>query len=181
MEQDEGLSLYILLSGRVSVQRQTVSGRNVLIAERGPGEHFGEMSLLDGRGHSADVLALTDCELLIISRDAFAKTVTDHPSVALSVMRTLSGRLRELTADLTRSRSLDLMGRVCAALLDLANGQGVLEDITQKSLAARTGASREAVNRTLQNLQDAGYIAISKRIIRLLDRTALSKRADHIT
>jgi CRP-like cAMP-binding protein len=93
MEQGEGTSLYILLTGWVSVERQTISGRHVLIAERGPGEHFGEMSLLDGLGHSAGVMAVTDCQVLIVGRDAFAKTFTEHPSVAFAVVRTLSGRL----------------------------------------------------------------------------------------
>jgi CRP-like cAMP-binding protein len=66
------------------------------------------------------------------------------------------------------------MGRVCAALLDLADEDGTLKNITQKSLVERTGASREAVNRTLQNLQDAGYITVSKRLISLYDRSALT-------
>jgi CRP/FNR family cyclic AMP-dependent transcriptional regulator len=181
MEQDEGKALYILLEGQVSIQRETVSGRTILIAQRGPGDHFGEMSLLDGLGHSADVVALVECRVLVVSREAFVKTVIEHPSVALAVIRTLTSRLREQTGDLTRAKSLDLMGRLCATLLDLADGEGALKGATQQHLANLTGSTRESVNRTLQSLQDAGHIELGRGVIRLLDPSALRRRAENLS
>lgn len=178
MEQDEGASLYVLLEGRVSVQRQTASGRTVVIALREPGDHFGEMSLLDGLGHSADVVALVESRVLVVSRHIFVQTVLDHPPVALAVMRALCRRLREQTNEVTRAKSLDLTGRVCAALLDLADESGYVRGVTQQRLAHQTGATRESINRTLQSLRDAGYVEPGKGFIRLVDRAALGRRAE---
>ncbi|MGV3614170.1 MAG: Crp/Fnr family transcriptional regulator [Fimbriimonas sp.] len=177
-EKGEGTALYILLEGKVSVQRHTPSGRTILIATRETGDHFGEMSLLDGKGHSADIVALTDCRTLVIDREVFLKIVEEHPAVALSVIRTLTARLREQTGDLTKARSLDLMGKVCATLLAQADQAGVVNGVTQQRLADGTGASREAVNRTLQALREAGYIEQGRGMIRLLDRNALARRAE---
>lgn len=177
-EQKEGTALYVLLEGKVSVQRQTPSMRTIFIAIREPGDHFGEMSLLDGLGHSADVVAMADCRVLIVSRPVFLQIVEEHSQVALGVIRTLTRRLREQTGDLTKARSLDLMGKVCATLLVLADGKGVLNGVTQQQLANHTGATREAVNRTLQALKDAGYIEQGRGYIRLLDPKALSRRAE---
>lgn len=177
-EKKEGTALYVLLEGKVSVQRQTPSMRTILIAIREPGDHFGEMSLLDGLGHSADVVAMADCRVLVVSRPVFLQIVEEHPQVALGVIRTLTRRLREQTGDLTKARSLDLMGKVCATLLGLADSEGLVRGITQQQLANHTGATREAVNRTLQALKETGHIEQGRGYIRLLDPRALARRAE---
>ncbi|AIE86035.1 Crp/Fnr family transcriptional regulator [Fimbriimonas ginsengisoli] len=177
-ERAKGSSLVVLLSGRVGVQRQTGTGRTVLITLRKAGDHLGEMSLLDGQGHSADVVALEYCLVVLVPREAFLEVLHQNTDVAVEVIKALTARLREQTGDLTRAKSLDVMGRVCSALVELADGKGEIRGVTQQHLANQTGATRESVNRTLQLLKEAGHIEQDRGFIRVLHARALRERAE---
>lgn len=67
-EGDDGQTLYLILSGFVNIQRQTAEGTIVHVARRGPGEHFGELSLFDDLPRSADAVTDTTCDLLMLDR-----------------------------------------------------------------------------------------------------------------
>ena len=62
----------------------------------GPGEFFGEMSLLDGEPRSATVRAETDMRLLVILRRNFQSLLTEVPELTRSILVVLSRRLREI-------------------------------------------------------------------------------------
>jgi len=91
-----GTGFFVIKSGNVRVVRD---GRR--IADLGPGEFFGELSVLDGRPRTAQVVASGPTSCLALSAWDFEAVVLDHPRVALAILRGLAGRLRELTeADL---------------------------------------------------------------------------------
>src|SRR5688572_4537009 len=75
-EGDPGQTLYLVLSGEVKIQRFTPSGKVVVIALRGPGEHVGEMALLDGEPRSADAVTSAPTELLMLDRAEFIRCLT---------------------------------------------------------------------------------------------------------
>ncbi len=90
---ETGRELFVIVEGRATVK--TPRGRTVKL---GPGQFFGEMSLLDGAPRSATVEASTPMRLLVIGQREFGGLLTEVPSVAKRIMRTLSQRLREADA-----------------------------------------------------------------------------------
>lgn len=89
---DIGTGFFVVTEGRARVIRD---GRE--IAEIGPGDFFGELSVLDGMPRVAQVVAVTDATCLALSTWDFEAVVLDQPRVALSIMKGLAGRLRGLT------------------------------------------------------------------------------------
>lgn len=67
--------LYIVISGRVHILAEDGS----VLAELGPGDFFGEMSLLFGRGHRHDVRVAADAELMVVPREKFDDLVGSQP------------------------------------------------------------------------------------------------------
>jgi small-conductance mechanosensitive channel len=89
-EGDAGASLFLLVRGQVEVRIR--SGDCVLpMAKLGPGECFGEMSLLAGEPRNATIVALTEVEAVEIAKPAFAAVVRAHPEII--------GKLSELLAE----------------------------------------------------------------------------------
>ena len=85
-----GNCMYFIHSGKVSVH----DGPHQL-AELGPNEIFGELSLLDSETRSASVTTLTDCTLLKIEQELFYDVIATNSDILKGIMRTLCRRLRE--------------------------------------------------------------------------------------
>jgi CRP-like cAMP-binding protein len=90
--------LLLVREGRVRVVARAPSGKDVQLAERGPGELLGDLSGIDGRPRSASVLALEDVAGLVVPLRAFRGFLMDHPRVAISLLELVSRRLRESDA-----------------------------------------------------------------------------------
>jgi CRP-like cAMP-binding protein len=67
------------------------------IAELGPGDFFGELSVLDGKPRNAQVVSTEPTTCLALATWEFEAVVREQPSVALAILRELAGRLRDLT------------------------------------------------------------------------------------
>lgn len=66
------------------------------VARLGPGQHFGELALLDGGRRTANVDAVTDMRLLVIHRPAFMGLLDEHPGIARRIMATMAAVIRDL-------------------------------------------------------------------------------------
>jgi len=94
-EQDKGsLAFHLVLSGSADV---TVHGKKVRTL--GPGEYFGEISMIDGRPRSATVTAASPLTTLAVPHLAFQDLLDDEPEVARQLLVRLCDRLREAEAD----------------------------------------------------------------------------------
>ena len=93
---ESGHELFVVIEGYAAVSAGR--GRRVRI---GPGEFFGEMSLVDGGPRSANVDAATDMRLLVVGRREFWQLLHEAPSLGQKIMETLSRRLRDAEAEVT--------------------------------------------------------------------------------
>jgi CRP-like cAMP-binding protein len=87
---DQGDAMYVMLSGEATVD---VGGRYHVLKG---GDFFGEMALLAPGKRMATVRAETDVEALRISAERFQEFILQRPGVALSMMKALVIRLREV-------------------------------------------------------------------------------------
>jgi CRP/FNR family cyclic AMP-dependent transcriptional regulator len=92
-EGQPGLMFFIVVTGRATVKR----GENE-IASIGPGDYFGELSLLDEKPRSASVVCETDMTLLVLMQRHFQKILRGSPSMAHKILKTMGNRLRDSDA-----------------------------------------------------------------------------------
>ena len=91
-ESQPGASLYVVMDGRVKIFGSSTQGRSKTFAYLEPGDFFGEMSLIDEEVRSASASALEDSILITLKSDELRKLVLSRPSIALTMLRTLSSR-----------------------------------------------------------------------------------------
>ena len=70
-QSDEGTDLYIVLKGRVKVSLLGLEGNEFILTNLKAGDFFGEMSLIDGRSRSANVVAEEETALGVLKRERF--------------------------------------------------------------------------------------------------------------
>ena len=183
---DPGHMLYVILEGQVRIEKDSASGETIHLAYRGRGDHFGELALLDGNPRMASAVTVGECRCLTIEREAFRECLVNTPSLALPLLAALAERLREAADDLEGVQELDVLGRLCKALLELAvdcgqdDGSGTIKiarHITHQELAGRIGATRESVTRALSSLRRTGLVSTTGRTLSLLDLEALRRRS----
>jgi signal transduction histidine kinase len=85
---------YVLLEGEVEIWKSYGSPQADVLAVRGPGASFGEMSLIDELPRSATVKTLTPVRLLSLEKPHFRKIMEDKPQVAMLIMKTVSQMVR---------------------------------------------------------------------------------------
>ena len=85
-----GRELIVIMDGAAEVRRG-----DQVIATIGPGDAVGEMSLLDHREASASVVATTPSEIVVIDGRRFRPLLEEMPSMAVSLLATVSARLRD--------------------------------------------------------------------------------------
>jgi CRP-like cAMP-binding protein len=91
---DKGDALYIIDEGWVKIVRQDNQGNEVVLNSCGPGEAIGEMSVLDQEPRSAGVVAISDAIVLELKQEGFITLLEQRPDVALTLIRSISSRLR---------------------------------------------------------------------------------------
>jgi CRP/FNR family transcriptional regulator, cyclic AMP receptor protein len=181
---DPGDAMHLIQSGRVKVVLDAESGDEALIAIIGPGDSFGELSLIDGEPRSATVVALEPVETVSVARAdcmAFART---HPAAMERMLITLAGMVRRADSGLADLVFLDLEGRLVKKLLELAASHGRPVDgaieielpMTQEDLAAMIGATRASVNKLLGWYEERGAIQRRGRRIAIFDQERLRRR-----
>ena len=85
-------ALYIVLEGAVRIYDE-IDDAEIEIARTGPGEYFGEISLLMETTHTKNVQAVEDTELLVLSKDSFRRLLASNPNLEAQI-RELSERRR---------------------------------------------------------------------------------------
>ena len=180
-----GDALYILMSGKVKVSYLEDEGETIIAMLRA-GDFFGELSILDGEGRSADVVALEPTDVLILAAEDFHTCLRNVPGIGIGLLRELAGRLRRSTGWIRALSSQDVYGRIAQQLLSLSQTHGVdVENggrrigirLTQNDIAGIVGASRESVNKAVGYFKSKGYIAVDTTYhITVYNRDALTKR-----
>ncbi len=152
-EDDPGDALYVVAEGQVKV---------VLIGE-------------DGR-----VIAMEDSGLIVLRREDFQILMTQSPAIALALLKELSRRLRRVDEKVGSLVLLDVNGRVARLILEMADEEGgerITRRLTHHTIAQMIGSSRETVSRTMRDLVEKGWIAVSRKDITIRDRPSLEGAA----
>ena len=90
-EYDMGAEMFVVLEGEVDL---SIDSR--VIETLGPGEPFGEMSLIDQSPRTATATARTACKLAVIPERRFLFMVAQTPHFALQIMKVMADRLRKM-------------------------------------------------------------------------------------
>jgi CRP/FNR family transcriptional regulator, cyclic AMP receptor protein len=159
-QDDPGTNAYFILTGGADVLLESDDGRQFIVARLGPGDHFGEMSLLDGEPRSASVVATTDSELLVLRREDFLQELEQHPVLMRQMLTALSRRLRVADTQVAALAFGDTAARLSRLLLQNARDEpdGLIVHAVQEQLAAMAGTTRQTVGRIFGEWRRAGYI-----------------------
>ena len=169
---DSADSIYLLREGRIKITASAEGGHEVLHEIIGPGEIFGETSLILGIPRTTSAQALEASLLCEIRRNSFETLLSMYPELAFRLLKSVGVRLKQAEAQLVNVVCNDISRRVRTTLIDLMiKESGSIPDgpikikITQQDLANLIGASRQKTWQTLKELEDSGVLRLMYRSI----------------
>jgi CRP-like cAMP-binding protein len=174
---DPGDGLYGVLEGRVVVTVESAEGKELILNLFGPGEFFGEIALLDGKGRTATAVARDPSRLVFLGRAAFLPFLSERHETAVRIIGLLCERLRRTTGLVEDSAFLSVATRLAKQLAALAGGQhgpGTVR-LSQEELAQTLGVTREIVSRQLAIWREAGVVEIGRGWIKVRDGKGLDR------
>ena len=181
---DPGTSIMLVLRGAVQISSISLTGKEIVLNIIKAGQIVGEIGALDGGPRTADAVAMTDCELLVLNRRDFMPLLENHADICLMLINILCGRLRATSEQVEDLLFRHVEGRIAKALLQLserfgepaAEGRGKVLHLSQSELGNIVGSTRESVNKQLTAWQREGFVDLAKESIIIRDTAALEQR-----
>ena len=185
-EGDESSDVYLVEEGHLKVSCHLPDGHEVVLAVFGPGEMVGELSALDQNPRSGTLSALGPAATTSLTAAQFEEFLLVHPSRSISLLRVVSGRLRQADVRSVEHATVDLPGRLAARIVELSLLFGqpmpgaattLCVNVSHDELAAWTASSREAVSKAMAGFRREGLVETARRQILVPDIAALRKRS----
>lgn len=174
---DQSHALMIVHRGRVKVYRIAESGHEQLIRVLRPGEFVGEAAFFGRKPIDHFAVALEDAEICMLRADDIRGVLMRHPSVAFTMLESLSGRLQQTEQLVGSLTGEDAERRIASYLVELSHGEGALAvrlPLSKKDLASYLGTTPETLSRRLAAFEDRGWIRQGPRgRVEIRDRDAL--------
>jgi CRP/FNR family transcriptional regulator, cyclic AMP receptor protein len=163
-EGDPGLEMYVIQSGRVTISKQVGDVEKVL-STLGPGEFFGEMSILNNKPRSATVTCDEDARVLVIDAKTFEAMIRGNAEIAIRMIKKLADRLQETNEQIENLLFHDASLRVVHFLATSAERvprgpTGHKVDVTPRELPGRLGIKAEQADEVLLKLVKGKIVSV---------------------
>jgi CRP-like cAMP-binding protein len=183
LEDDLGQTFFVIAGGSVKITRLSDDGREVILAMLGESDFFGEMSLLDGAGRSANVVSLEASEVLTLARNDFLEILQEYPKISISLLEELTQRIRKSDQQIESLSLSDVEQRIGITLIRLAEELGTIKQGNvkinnlpyQQDVANMAGTSRETVSRTFKLLEEKGLLTREGRKLTIYNFNQFTK------
>lgn len=170
----------ILVSGRCNVLKTSADGRQKIVAELLPRQHFALAEIITGRRSGASVEATEPTLYLTLSKDDFLQALLDNPRMCFQLMQTMAASIMDLSDQIQEVSFERVSVRLARLLGELAHREGPGDDqvtiehkYSHQELARRLGTSRETVTRMLKRFKEMDLISMAGRKLVVEDRDGL--------
>lgn len=176
---DAGEHLYVIQAGEVELAREGDAGERV-VARLGPGDFFGELSLVNEQPRSTRAQAVRPTRVLALDRETLEAMCLAQPEIAIRMIRILVSRLVESERRLALLGVDDLLRPIVRAVLRSAEaledgtGDGFRVPMTLRGLADQTGLSMLEAHRALHQLFDRKLLQLVDDELQVGDLDALA-------
>jgi len=172
-EGDEGREMFVIRSGKVAISKR-VRDMEKQLSTLGPGEFFGEMSLLTRKPRTATAVVTSDAHLLVIDPKTFEAMLRGNAEIAVRMIKMLADRLDEADLQIENLLLRDPDSRVVHYLMRAAGrgrkaGSGVVVPLQIADLPAILGIEPEQLKESLQKLTRAGVATFKVDQVRIPD------------
>lgn len=184
LEGDRPDSMFVVVDGLLRVFTTALDGSEPTLTVLLPGDHVGELGVLQSTTRSASVASLRPSTVIEVPGRTLTLASERDPSISRAMIDQLASRLRSTSTRLTDLTILDLGARVAKYLASEMVDSGSAATVpfvdlvfTQSELGQLLGGARQSINQELSTLERDGMIRVRRRRVEILDPAGLRRRA----
>jgi len=173
-------ALYILLKGSVKAEMISDSG-TVLNIETiyAPNPLAPSFLFAEKNEFPVDVVALEECEIILISKDSIMKQLASNESFLQGFMAYNANRTRFLSERLKFLSTKTIKGKLAQYILEKSTNMVFNLGVNQTALAEYFGVARPSLSRSLSEMIDDGIISLKGKHGKILNFTKLRELITH--
>ena len=177
LEGDTGSGLHIVVQGLCRIYYLSSEGREYTVHTLGPGDFCNEVSAVDGGPNPANMAAVQDSTVWVLSREALSRLRQRYPLLNEVIINNLAAHCRHLVRQIYNLSFRSVTGRLAHFLLEQAEKSNELsrQHWTHDDIAAHLGTVREMVSRSFRELQEARLIVVNRHRIEIVDKAGLEE------
>lgn len=169
--------LHMIVAGTVRVTSYSAAGRETSFRDLEAGTSYGELSAVDGRPRSVDVVAMSSALIASLSPADFRNLLREEWIVNERVLLRLTDLVRRLTDRVLDLSTLTVQQRICRELLRLAHGGRIDPAPKHAELASLVSTYREQITREISALVKSGVLAKDGHALVVRDAARLERMA----
>ncbi|MBA0882560.1 Crp/Fnr family transcriptional regulator [Flavobacterium undicola] len=169
-EGNQPLYYYQIISGEVKMNNYNDEGKEFIQGIFYKNQCFGEPPLFIDQVYPANAVAVTDSELIVITKDKFLELLKNNSDISLAIIKNLSQRLyyksvmaAEISSQDPEHRVLRLIDYSIEQLNFKKEEAGFLINFTRQQIGDLTGLRVETVIRAIKSLEKKGDLKIINR------------------
>ena len=175
-ELEPAQGIYCITKGVVRLNHVDQSGKETILKLYEPGNILGYGSFFQPYAYRGTAIAYDDCEICYIPEDTIKKLLKSSPELTANFLKQIIGELYKTEERMRSFVAKSVQSRVAEALIYF-NDKVPNTKWTRKDLADWMGTTPESVMRTLSAFEDQSLISQEGRLVKLLNKEALSEIA----
>jgi CRP-like cAMP-binding protein len=179
MEGENSSEFFVVQKGRVKITK-IIDDREALLSVSGAGEMFGEMALLESKPRSANIIALEDCEMMVLSKDKFEASIASQPQIVIRLTTLLSERIWYMSRQIRARAIPDLAARCCEMLAIHLEKQNIYPNIAPHTFDFTAETFCEMCMITGAEVKTTMLKLISEDLVALADNKIVVKNKHEI-
>ena len=185
LPEDSSDNVLFLKKGKIKISKYSDEGKEMILSILGPGQIFGELSIIENKKRNEVAEAIEDSLLCIIKADDLNKVIEGNPNFPLQVVKLLGDRVKKIEKRLESLYFKTVTERIKEFILQLAieNGKEELHAsskivevdlfLTHDEIAKLTATNRQTVTSVLNKLENLNIISYSRKSLIINDLNAL--------
>jgi len=181
MQEDDADKIFFINEGRVKIGTYGEEGKEITKAILGPGEVFGELSLIGEKKRRDFAICMENTSLCIVTTTEMKGLMKDHSNLTVFMMKIMGSRVLEMENRLESLVFKDSRTRIIEFLVNLADKRGqrvgyetlVRKFMTHQEIANLTATSRQTVTTLLNDLRNRNLLTFDRRRLLIRDLDAL--------
>ncbi len=164
---DAASHVYLVLSGKFKIFVSDLNGREATLNILHEGDTIGELAAISNDTASANVVALTDAEVISVKKSDFVQFLHKNPNITWHLLEYLADRTKRLSDKVAGLVLSDVFGRV-TSLLQSKAVDNVVSGLSHQDIASEVGSTREMTSKIIGMLKKANYIDTGRKKITIL-------------